>query len=40
MDALHVGSALAAGVELFVTADRRQAHVAQGLGLKTELVTE
>jgi uncharacterized protein len=40
MDALHVGSALAAGVDLFVTADRRQAHVAQGLGLKTELVTE
>lgn len=40
MDALHVGSALAAGVDLFVTADRRQAQVAQGLGLQTELVTE
>ena len=39
MDALHVGSAMAAGVDLFVTADRRQAHVAQGLGLQTELVT-
>lgn len=40
MDALHVGSALAAGVDLFVTADRRQAHAAQGLGLQTELVAE
>jgi uncharacterized protein len=40
MDALHVGSALAARVDLFVTADRRQAHVAQGLGLQTELVSE
>lgn len=39
MDALHVGSALSAGVDLFVTADRRQAHAAQGMGLKTELVT-
>jgi uncharacterized protein len=39
MDALHVGSALAARVDLFVTADRRQAHAAQGLGLQTELVT-
>ena len=38
MDALHVGSALAAGVDLFVTADRRQAHAAQGMGLHTELV--
>lgn len=40
MDALHVGSALAAGVDLFVTADRRQAHVARGMGLQTELVDE
>jgi predicted nucleic acid-binding protein len=41
MDALHVGSALAADVDLFVTADRRQAKVARGLGLQTEcLVTE
>ena len=38
IDALHVGSAVAAGVDLFVTADRRQAHGAQGLGLQTELV--
>lgn len=38
MDALHVGSALVAGVDLFVTADRRQALVARGLGLQTELV--
>jgi uncharacterized protein len=39
-DALQVGSALAARVDLFVTADRRQAHVAQVLGLQTELVIE
>jgi predicted nucleic acid-binding protein len=38
LDALHVGSALAARVDLFVTADRRQAHVAQQMGLKTECV--
>ena len=38
MDALHVGSALVAGVDLFVTADRRQAEVARRLGLQTELV--
>ena len=38
MDALHIGSALAARVDLFVTADRRQAQVARGLGLPTELV--
>ena len=38
MDALHVGSALVARVDLFVTADRRQAQVARGLGLQTELV--
>ena len=36
MDALHVGSALAADVDLFVTADRRQAKAARGLGLQTE----
>ncbi len=35
-DALHIGSALAARVELFVTADCRQADVARGLGLPTE----
>ena len=38
MDALHIGSALVARVDLFVTADRRQALVARGLGLPTELV--
>ncbi|MEO7885922.1 type II toxin-antitoxin system VapC family toxin [Polaromonas sp.] len=38
MDALHVGSALVARVDLFVTADRRQAQVARGLGLQTELI--
>lgn len=36
MDALHIGSALVARVDLFVTADRRQAQVARGLGLPTE----
>ena len=36
MDALHVGSALAADVDLFVTADHRQAKAARGLGLQTE----
>lgn len=36
VDALHVGSALVAGVDLFVTADRRQAQAARGLGLQTE----
>ena len=38
MDALHIGTALAARVDLFVTADRRQALAAQTAGLKTELV--
>jgi predicted nucleic acid-binding protein len=38
MDALHIASALAAKVDLFVTADRRQAAAAQTLGLKTELI--
>lgn len=38
MDALHVGSALASRVDLFVTADRRQAQVARGMGLTTELI--
>ena len=37
-DALHIGSALAADVDLFVTADPRQAKAAQGLGLQTELL--
>ncbi len=38
MDALHVGTAQAAGVDLFVTADRRQAMAAKAVGLKTALV--
>ncbi|MDP3606360.1 MAG: type II toxin-antitoxin system VapC family toxin [Polaromonas sp.] len=38
MDALHVGSALASRVDLFVTADRRQAQVARSMGLATELI--
>lgn len=38
MDALHVGSALATRVDLFVTADRRQAQVARSMGLPTELI--
>jgi predicted nucleic acid-binding protein len=38
MDALHIGAALAARVDLFVTADRRQADAAQSAGLKTELI--
>ncbi|MEO8543186.1 MAG: type II toxin-antitoxin system VapC family toxin [Betaproteobacteria bacterium] len=35
-DALHVGSALAANVDLFVTADRRLAQVARWMGLPAE----
>ncbi len=38
MDALHIGSAQSARVNLFVTADRRQAAAAQVVGLKTELI--
>lgn len=38
MDALHIGTAQAAGVDLFVTADKRQAAAAQTVGLKTELI--
>jgi predicted nucleic acid-binding protein len=38
MDALHIGTAKAARVDLFVTADRRQAEAAQAVGLKTELI--
>ena len=37
-DALHVGAALVARVQLFVTADRRQAEAARALHLETELV--
>ena len=39
-DALHVGTAQAARVDLFVTADRRQALAAQAVGLKTKLIEE
>ena len=38
MDALHIGTAQAAQVDLFVTADKRQAAAAQAVGLKTELI--
>lgn len=38
MDALHIATAQVAGVDLFVTADRRQAAAAQATGLKTQLV--
>ena len=38
MDALHIGTAQAAQVDLFVTADKRQATAAQAVGLKIELI--
>ena len=38
MDALHVGAAMAAGVDLFVTADIRQFNGAQAFGLKATLL--
>ena len=38
MDALHIGTAQAARVDLFVTADKRQAAAAQAVGLQTELI--
>jgi predicted nucleic acid-binding protein len=38
VDALHIGTAQVAGVDLFVTADRRQAVAAEAVGLKTELI--
>lgn len=38
MDALHIGTAQSARVDLFVTADRRQAQAAQAVGLKTQLL--
>lgn len=40
MAALHVGAALAAGVDLFVTADLRQFNSAQALGLKATLLKD
>ena len=39
-EALHVGSALAANVDLFVTADWRLAQVARALGLQCECLAE
>jgi uncharacterized protein len=38
MDALHVGAALAAGVDLFVTADVRQYQGAEAFGLNAMLL--
>ena len=38
VDALHVGAAMAAGVDLFVTADIRQFNGAQAFGLKATLL--
>ena len=38
MDGLHVGTAMACGISLFVTADRRQAAAAQMAGLRTEII--
>ena len=38
MDALHVGAAVMARADLFVTADRRQAEAARALNLPTQLV--
>ena len=38
IDALHIGTAKAAYVDLFVTADKRQALAAQAVGLTTELI--
>jgi hypothetical protein len=38
MDALHVGAAIVAGVDLFVTADARQFEGAQAAGLKATLL--
>ena len=40
MDALHIATAQHAQVDLFVTADRRQASVARAVGLTTELLGE
>lgn len=38
MDALHIATAQAAGVDMFVTADKRQAQAAQALAIPTFLV--
>ena len=38
IDALHIGSALSARVDLFVTSDRKQAVAARAMGLQTEYI--
>lgn len=38
MDALHIATAQVAGVDMFVTADKRQAEAAQALAIPTFLV--
>ena len=38
MNALHVGTAMASGIGLFVTADRSQADAAKAVGLATEWI--
>ncbi len=38
MDALHVGAAIVARVDLFVTADKRQAEASRAMNLPTQLV--
>jgi uncharacterized protein len=38
MDALHIGTAQAQAVDLFITADVQQAHAARRVGLVTELI--
>jgi uncharacterized protein len=40
MDALHIAAGLLGRVDLFVTADRRQAAAAEAAGLRTQLITE
>jgi predicted nucleic acid-binding protein len=37
MDAIHIGAALQSGAQAFVTADRRQADAARGMGLQVAL---
>ncbi len=38
MDAIHLGSALAIGVDLFVSSDLKQIEAARKLGMATEIV--
>ena len=38
MDALHVGAAMVARVDLFVTADKRQADASRAMNIPTQLV--